>query len=124
MKKLYTSYLAKNAKHPDAIAICAWVPPYYASVKRYPLLAPEMALVKLYKSNQVNQEEYTEEYFKTLKKRGVTAQQVVNDMHEGAIMLCFEKPGEFCHRRLVAEWVETETGVVVPEWSPLVGPWD
>jgi hypothetical protein len=124
MKRLYTSYLAKNAKHPDAVAICAWVPRWFAGVKRYPLLAPEMSLVKLYKDGQLDQSEYTTEYFKTLKQRNVTAHQVVEDMQDGAIMLCFEKPGEFCHRRLVADWIETESGIAVPEWTPINTAWE
>jgi hypothetical protein len=32
-------------------------------------------------------------------------------------MLCWEAPGEFCHRRLVAEWLEGELGIQVPEWK-------
>lgn len=31
------------------------------------------------------------------------------------VLLCYEKPGQFCHRRLVAEWFEQELGLVVPE---------
>jgi hypothetical protein len=36
---------------------------------------------------------------------------------EEAVLLCWEKPGEGCHRRLVAEWFEASLGVVVPEWG-------
>ena len=32
-----------------------------------------------------------------------------------AILLCWEPPGAFCHRRLVAEWLERSLGIVVPE---------
>ena len=32
-----------------------------------------------------------------------------------AILLCWERPGEDCHRRLVAEWIESSLGVKVPE---------
>ncbi len=31
------------------------------------------------------------------------------------ILLCYELPGEFCHRRLAAEWLEAELGVAIPE---------
>mgnify|MGYP000126020537 CR=1 FL=1 len=35
------------------------------------------------------------------------------------VMLCWEKPGgtsaAFCHRRLVAQWLQSELGVIVPE---------
>jgi hypothetical protein len=34
------------------------------------------------------------------------------------ILLCREKPGEFCHRRLVAEWFGEKLGVNVPELLP------
>ena len=32
-----------------------------------------------------------------------------------AILLCGEMPGTFCHRRLVARWLEEELGISVPE---------
>ena len=35
------------------------------------------------------------------------------------VLLCWEKPGgtsaAFCHRRLVAQWLQAELGVIVPE---------
>jgi uncharacterized protein (DUF488 family) len=41
--------------------------------------------------------------------------KVYDELGEDAILLCWEKPGEFCHRRLVAEWIEAHLGVKVPE---------
>lgn len=35
---------------------------------------------------------------------------------DNSILLCWERPGQFCHRRLVAEWLEKATGIVVPEY--------
>ena len=32
-------------------------------------------------------------------------------------LLCWEKPGEPCHRRDVAAWFERHLGVVVEEWA-------
>ena len=37
------------------------------------------------------------------------------------VLVCFESPKDiasgkkFCHRRMVAGWIETELGIVVPE---------
>jgi hypothetical protein len=31
------------------------------------------------------------------------------------ILLCFEKPADFCHRRLAAGWLEAELGIEAPE---------
>jgi hypothetical protein len=42
---------------------------------------------------------------------------VVEDLGEDAIMLCWEAPGEYCHRRQAVGWLETELGIVVPERS-------
>ena len=46
---------------------------------------------------------------------GLDASTIYNELGPRAILLCYEKPWEFCHRRAVAEWFETELGVVVPE---------
>lgn len=34
---------------------------------------------------------------------------------KGQTLLCWEKPGDFCHRRIVAGWLEMNLGVFVPE---------
>ena len=36
-------------------------------------------------------------------------------MTESPILLCWEKANEFCHRRIVAEWLELHLGVIIPE---------
>ncbi len=36
------------------------------------------------------------------------------------ILLCWEEPGIFCHRRLVAAWLEENLGVTVPEMEPVL----
>jgi len=56
----------------------------------------------------------------------LSARQTWDTIHRLAgdaepVLLCFERPPfsekNFCHRRMVAKWFETEFGVVVPEWS-------
>jgi len=40
----------------------------------------------------------------------------------GCVLCCYEdlaKPGEWCHRRLFADWWEERTGQAVPELEPL-----
>lgn len=63
---------------------------------------------------------YTERYHAEVLDR-LDPQRVAADLaalcpplHE-PILLCWESPGEFCHRRLVAEWLERALGIVVPE---------
>ena len=35
---------------------------------------------------------------------------------EGIALICYEKPGDFCHRHLVASWL-TAAGYNVKEWE-------
>jgi len=47
------------------------------------------------------------------------AAQVLRELGENnVIMLCWEPPGEFCHRRVVAAWLQKELGFEVPEFNP------
>jgi hypothetical protein len=63
---------------------------------------------------------YREEYQKILDK--LDPQEVFEYLGENAILLCWEPPGKFCHRRLVAEWFERELGVEVPELERVAKP--
>lgn len=40
--------------------------------------------------------------------------QVASDL-DGCILLCHEKDSKHCHRRIVAEWLESALGIKVPE---------
>jgi len=46
------------------------------------------------------------------------AAKVVEDLGSDAVLLCWEAPGKFCHRRLVAAWLEEALGIEVPEYPP------
>ena len=47
-----------------------------------------------------------------------TPMRVINDLGgDNFILLCWEAPGEFCHRRVVAAWMQKEAGVLVEEFN-------
>ena len=102
------------------IAISLKVPQKYR--RRYSLLAPTPELLKAYKSGspecQPIERYYTHEFFDQLFE--LNARAVWYELHRlvdghEPILLCYEPPGEFCHRRLVAKWFEHELGEVVEE---------
>ena len=109
-----TSYFSnKNAAgDPRAVSIARWSPRWWGAGRRYTSLAPSVDLLKRSKAG-LSWPEYVAEY-----KRDVLAKldpsQVYTDLSE-SILLCFERPGEDCHRRLVAEWIESSLGFKVPE---------
>ena len=62
--------------------------------------------------------EYTPKFEQKLKN--LSAKSVVKELEElslgkDVVLLCHEKAGEFCHRRLVADWLNRELGIEVPE---------
>jgi len=108
---LQTSYYgSKAAKLPEAVAISQGIPKYYRG-KVYKKLAPPWSLVK-----EKDQEVFTELYKKQVLSKLQPA-QVYAELGPSAILLCWEKPGVFCHRRVVAEWLEKHLGIRIPEWK-------
>ena len=112
-KKFYTSYFARNGKNPKAVAITVSVPKFYKG-KGYPDLAPTWELVEQYKSGKINEEEYAKLYYSLLKERQLTPAKIAEELPDGAILLCYEVSGKFCHRHLVADWLSA-AGIEIKE---------
>lgn len=70
-------------------------------------LAPTWAMLKL------SREEYDDQFDAILEK--LDAQEVFDELGENAVLLCWEAAGFWCHRRRVAEWLETALGISIPE---------
>ena len=110
-----TSYFSNKAAaiDPNAVSIARWAPRWWGSRARYIALAPSKDLLDRSRAG-LSWLEYVREY-----KRDVLAKldpaKVASDLGPDAILLCWEPPGENCHRRLVAEWIEEHTGIKVPE---------
>lgn len=104
---IQTSNFARAAKLENAVAICRGVPKWFKGA-RYEALAPSWALIK-----EKDERQYTRRYQAEVLDK-LNPLQVRNDL-EGKILLCWEPPGEFCHRRLVAEWLANTFCIEVPE---------
>lgn len=112
---MFTSYYAKHGTDPRSISISAKAPPWYVG-RTYPLLAPTWDIINGVKARRITEAQYTTQYMAILKERGVTPQRIINELDD-SILLCYEVPSDFCHRHIVAAWIETELGIVVPELS-------
>jgi len=100
-----TSSFRLSGKDPKAVSIARY-PPWRGSQafkgRRYLALAPSVGLLKAWKAGELSQAEYTQRFYaETLSP--LIPGQVLRDLGEEAILLCWEEPGEFCHRRLVAK---------------------
>lgn len=97
---------------PQAFAISRGVPRGWTG-RRYPPLAPSQKAFKI-KEEGVFLKVYRAE---TLDKLDPYA--VIKDMGgDDFVMLCWERPSEFCHRRVVAAWIRKHTGLLIEEFNP------
>ncbi|MBR0074265.1 MAG: hypothetical protein IJP96_00740 [Synergistaceae bacterium] len=111
---IYTSYYSnRNLKKIDGslrlVGISQGIPKWYHG-EVFKKLAPTWAMVKM-----TNEDDYTALY-KSQILSGLDPIEIAK-LLDNSILLCWEKPGDFCHRRLVAKWLEEATGQEVPEWG-------
>ena len=109
---LFTSYFTRCYLHPAAISISRWAPKEFAG-PAYPDLAPSQELLLDYKKGLVDDVEYTRRFMTQLST--LDPHKVVADLPPQSILLCYEGSSLFCHRHIVAEWIESNTGVIVRE---------
>ncbi len=88
------------------VSIARYAPRWYSG-RRYLALAPTRQMLKM------GEDDYRVAYQEILER--LDPRKVYEDLGPDAVLLCWEKPGEFCHRRLVAEWLEIHLGIKVPE---------
>lgn len=112
---MYTSYYALCGNHPNAVSIAGKCPIGYKG-REYKILAPKYWFFKKYKEDG-DSKFYIEQYYKEVLDK-LDPQIVFAELGENAILLCYEKPGDFCHRRLVAEWLKCKLGVRIEEYDP------
>ncbi len=83
-------------------------------MRTYKSLCPGWALVKQYKQQKISQYNYIEMYQQTVLDK-LNPEKVYHDLGENAVILCWERPGVFCHRRLIAEWFHNRLRIKVNE---------
>jgi len=105
-----TSYFAVY-KGTDGVSIARRTPSW-CKCKEYPSLFPPWEIIMKYKKDG-NKEYYTEQYYSLILSK-LDPKKVYEDLKD-SVLLCYEKSGDFCHRRLVAKWIETALGIPVEE---------
>ena len=114
---IYTSYFANIKNLPENLRLIsiARSTPKYVNCEKCQELFPDWGIINLVKSNpcKESEEKYTEVYKKQLEK--LDAEEIANKL-QNSILLCYEKPGDFCHRHLVAKWLR-ESGISCIEYK-------
>lgn len=123
---IYTSYFAKLRKlspHIIPISICAKAPDWYKGFQ-YKKLAPKYDFFLEWK--KTHNDDYCIKCFKEQVTDKLNATDVILDFskifygfnvrEDDICLICYEKPTDFCHRHLVAKWLN-ENGYPCKEWE-------
>jgi hypothetical protein len=110
-----TSYFGnkKAAQDLKSVSIARWPPRWWGSRRRFVALAPSADLLKRAKAD-LPWPEYVTEYRREVLEK-LDPAKVFLELGGDSVLLCWERPGEDCHRRLVAEWLEKTLKIKVPE---------
>lgn len=122
---IYTSYFAELKNLPSnivPIAICGGDPDWYTGLK-YRKLAPKYKFFMEWKQNKDN--DFYIEHFNNEVLINLVPEEVEKQLYDllpadkkdcDIALICYEKPNEFCHRHLVADWFN-ENGIPCEEWT-------
>lgn len=125
--KIYTSYFGNMRKlyvnNVVMICIARGVPKFFNG-KVIHSVAPYSWML----SDNVSREEYIDAYLnKVLPNVDLTRlmSQIEAESHGKDVALCcYEKPEDFCHRHLLAKWLEEKLGIEVKEFGVRGEPWN
>lgn len=120
---VYTSYFGAVRKYfPKEefirTAIC-YKPPRGFGIWNNVVPAPE--LVYGMKRGEVTPEEYEERYYSMLMFRKDFIAENVPYLLQGeknVVLLCYEKPNDWCHRHILARFLREQFGLDVQEFNP------
>ena len=131
---IYTSYFAMLRKMPEniiPISICGGVPSWYSGLQ-YKKLAPKYDFFMEWKRTRDNdyyvdcyKEQITDklDVVRVLSELQMKIPSEIRDQMGEPVwtsskwniaLICYEKPSDFCHRHLVAEWLR-DNGYVCTE---------
>lgn len=124
---IYTSYFAKirelEKNNITPVSICGKAPAWYKGLQ-YKKLAPKYEFFMEWKQNRDN--DYYIKCFNEQVLSKLNAIDVIVDFsrldygfnvgENDIALICYEKPSDFCHRHLVAEWLN-QNGFKCEEWG-------
>lgn len=83
-------------------------------IRHYRALAPDWnTMVQPFRLGQINELEYTRRYWNKLYE--LNPYQVLEDLGDDAVLLCYEPSNKFCHRHLAAGWLR-DHGIDIREY--------
>ena len=106
---IYTSYFANYRNFPQGAQVIGVTRKPPAGIINWYQLAPSQQLLNEYKYGNLSEQEYSQRYLNELAQ--LNQEEIVNRLLElekqftNIVLCCYEKRGKFCHRNILAQWL-------------------
>ena len=119
---IYTGYYSKIKEYADSgltlLSISRTKPEFVKSCIDIPQLFPSDKILWDHKKGKIDDMEYTSKYLDQLNELGIDRIiKMIQIFGDNVVLLCWESPEKFCHRHILADYINKNSGVVVEEFG-------
>ena len=121
---IYTGYWSKIKEYTKKglvpVGISGKIPDGFNGV-RYQQLAPKYSWWKQWHDEHMSNDWFIDKYYETVLNQ-LDPALVLSDLQKiskNIVLLCYETPEKFCHRHLVADWLNKNTDTNIIEYDLL-----
>ena len=119
---IYTGYYSKIKEYVDSgltlLSISRTKPEFAKSCIDIPQLFPSDKILWDHKKGKIDDMEYTSKYLDQLNELGVDRIiKMIQIFGDNVVLLCWESPEKFCHRHILADYINKNSSVVVEEFG-------
>lgn len=115
---IYTSYYANGKGFNNFIkmSISLSIPARFAVDYQIREFMPTWELLNDYKTRKIDEAEYYKKYIALLNSRNLEPiVKGLQNLDKDVVLLCWEKPGNFCHRHLLAKYLNDKFKLGITE---------
>lgn len=123
--EIYTGYYNKVKEYKDlklqTISISRTEPKSIVIDGKIQELCPNNNILWDFKNGKIDEAEYTSEYLSQLDNIGI--KNILLKIHhfgDNVILLCWESPEKFCHRHILADYINEHSLLKVVEYEKVV----
>lgn len=118
--KIYTSYFANSKKlHKENIVVIgiALYPPKWFAGPSLKMVSPSYDILHNSKSQEDYEQRFSSEILAHRDPNVFLSNIESLAKGKDVALCCYEKPGDFCHRHLVAKWMNEKLGLQIEEFG-------
>jgi uncharacterized protein YeaO (DUF488 family) len=119
---IYTGYYSRIKDYKVAglkvVSISVSEPKAVTVDGKIPQLSPNQSLFEDYKKGAVGYMEYKSRYLDQLD--GIGIKEILRSIHsfgDDIVLLCWEAPDKFCHRHILADYINKRTKLEIKEYE-------